>query len=417
MNTTFSLLFYLKKPKTYETGPVPIYLRITVNSQRAEASTGRECLPDKWIPSAGRASGNKEEAKALNIYLDTIQSKIYEAHRQLLNSGDLITAETLKNKYIGKGEKPRSLVKIFENHNKQIEALVGSEYAAGTLQRYKTSLKHTIDFLKWKFSVSDIDIRQIDHAFITEFEFYLRSVRKCNNNSAVKYIKNFGKVIRICIANDWLEKNPFRNYKAKVKEVERAYLNNEEILAITNKKFKSERLNQVRDIFLFSCYTGLAYADVKKLDSSQITMGIDGEKWIYTHRQKTDTRANIPLLPVALEILEKYKNHPQCLNSGFLLPVLSNQKMNSYLKEIADFCGVEKELTYHIARHTFATTVTLTNGVSIESVSKMLGHKNLTITQHYAKILDRKVSDDMKELKIKMQNNSNVSKMGFAQNQ
>ena len=402
MNNTFSLLFYLKKPKNYESGPVPIYLRITINSQRAETSTGRECLPDKWVSSAGRASGNKEEAKALNTYLDTIQSKVYEAHRQLLNSGEFITAETLKNKYVGKGEKPRSLVKIFENHNKQVEALVGSEYASGTLQRYRTSLKHTVDFLKWKYSVSDIDIRQIDHAFITEFEFYLRSVRKCNNNSAVKYIKNFGKVIRICIANDWLEKNPFRNYKAKIKEVERSYLNEEEIQAIAAKKFKSERLTQVRDIFLFSCYTGLAYADAKKLDSSQITIGIDGEKWIYTHRQKTDTRASIPLLPVALDILEKYKHHPQCLNTGKILPVLSNQKMNSYLKEIADFCGIDKELTYHIARHTFATTITLTNGVSIESVSKMLGHKHIAITQHYAKILDKKVSEDMINLKAKL---------------
>jgi site-specific recombinase XerD len=408
MNTTFSLLFYLKKPKTYQSGNIPIYARITLNSQRVEFSTGRDCNPDKWVSSAGRMSGNKEEAKTLNTYLDTIQTKVYEAHRLLLNAGEPVTAETIKNKYIGKGEKPRSLVKIFENHNKQIETLIGSEYAAGTFQRYQTSLKHTVDFLKWKYSVSDMDIRLIDHSFITEFEFYLRSVRKCNNNSAVKYIKNFGKVIRICIANDWLEKNPFRNYKAKVKEVERAYLNEEEIQALMNKKFKSERLSQVRNIFIFSCYTGLAYADVQKLDSSQIAIGIDGEKWIHTHRQKTDTRASIPLLPIALEILEKYKSHPQCLNTGKLLPVPSNQKMNSYLKEIADFCEIEKELTFHIARHTFATTITLTNGVSIESVSKMLGHKNLTITQHYAKILDKKVSEDMSLLRKKLKDKATI---------
>jgi site-specific recombinase XerD len=399
MSTTFSLLFYLKKPKAYISGPIPIYLRITVNSQRAEVSSGRDCLSERWNASAGRAFGNKEEAKALNVYLDTIQAKVYEAHRQLLNASALITAETLRNKYSGKGEKPLSLVDIFKNHNKQIEALVGQEYAIGTLQRYETSLKHVQDFLTWKFSISDIDIRQIDHAFITEFEFYLRSVRKCNNNSAVKYIKNFGKIIRICLANGWLEKNPFVNYKAKVKEVERAFLTEDEIQIISDKVFITERLNQVRDIFLFSCYTGLAYADVKKLDNAQIVTGIDGEKWIHTHRQKTDTRSNIPLLPTAMAIIRKYKDHPQCLNSDRVLPVLSNQKVNSYLKEIADCCGIEKELTFHIARHTFATSVTLTNGVSIESVSKMLGHKNLRTTQHYAKILDQKVSEDMKLLK------------------
>jgi len=292
----------------------------------------------------------------------------------------------------------------FRITTKKIEALLNDEFAPGTLERYKTSLKHTIDFLKWKYNLSDIDIKKIDHAFITEYEFYLRSVRKCNNNTAVKYIKNFSKIIRICIANGWLDKNPFVNYKAKVKEVERAYLVQEEIQAILDKEFASERLNQVRDIFLFSCFTGLAYIDVKQLTRSNIDLGIDGGKWIFTNRQKTDTRSNIPLLPIAESILDKYKQHPQCLNETKLLPVLSNQKMNSYLKEIAAVCSINKELTFHIARHTFATTVTLTNGVPIESVSKMLGHKNLRTTQHYAKILDRKVSEDMQELRNKLAN-------------
>ena len=210
-----------------------------------------------------------------------------------------------------------------------------------------------------------------------------------------------------------LDKNPFVNYKAKVKEVERAYLVQEEIQAIVDKEFATERLNQVKDIFLYSCFTGLAYIDVKQLTRSNIGLGIDGGKWIFTNRQKTDTRSNISLLPIAEEILDKYKQHPQCLNEGKLLPVLSNQKMNSYLKEIADLCEINKELTFHIARHTFATTVTLTNGVPIESVSKMLGHKNLRTTQHYAKILDRKVSDDMKVLRTKIlfKESENTQKM------
>jgi site-specific recombinase XerD len=255
--------------------------------------------------------------------------------------------------------------------------------------------------LEWKYNISDIEITKIDHAFITEYEFYLRSVRNCANNTAVKYIKNFNKIIKLCLANHWIDRNPFANYKSKVKEVERVYLSEEEIQSITNKDFKNERLSLVRDIFLFSCFTGLAYIDVKNLTKSHISIGIDGDKWIFTHRQKTETASKIPILPVTQMIIDKYENHPQSKNQEKLLPILSNQKMNAYLKEIAGVCKIDKELTFHIARHTFATTVTLTNGVPIESVSKMLGHKNLRTTQHYAKVLDKKVSEDMKILRDK----------------
>ena len=203
------------------------------------------------------------------------------------------------------------------------------------------------------------------------------------------------------MANDWLDKNPFANYKSKVKEVERVYLSEEEIQNIIEKDFKTERLSLVRDIFLFSCFTGLAYIDVKNLTKSHISIGIDGEKWIFTHRQKTESASKIPILPLTQMIIDKYEDNPQSVNQEKLLPILSNQKMNAYLKEIATVCNIEKELTFHIARHTFATTVTLTNGVPIESVSKMLGHKNLRTTQHYAKVLDKKVSEDMKILRAK----------------
>ncbi|WP_426277694.1 tyrosine-type recombinase/integrase [Chryseobacterium sp. S-02] len=218
----------------------------------------------------------------------------------------------------------------------------------------------------------------------------------------MKYLKNFKKIIRLCMAHGWITKDPFLGYKAKIKAVERHFLSKEEIQMIYEKKFASDRLNQVRDIFLFSCYTGLAYVDVKQLSKSNINIGIDGDHWIFTHRQKTDTSTRVPLLPVARELVLKYENHPQCVNSDVLFPVLSNQKMNSYLKEIASVCGINKDFTFHIARHTFATTVTLSNGVPIESVSKMLGHTNIKTTQHYAKILDKKVSDDMAVLKGKL---------------
>jgi len=201
------------------------------------------------------------------------------------------------------------------------------------------------------------------------------------------------------MANGWLNKDPFSNYKAKVKDVERVYLTEEEIQAIINKDFKIERVAMVRDIFVFSCFTGLAYIDVKQLTKNNISLGIDGDKWIFKNRQKTDTTSKIPLLPMAQEIINKYENHPVCINEDRLLPILSNQKMNAYLKEIADMCEINKDLTFHIARHTFATTITLSNGVPLETVSKMLGYTSLKTTQHYAKIFDNKISEDMMILK------------------
>ena len=401
MNATISILFYLKRAKANAQGLAPIFQRITINGRRLDNSTGKFVDPSKWHPEMSKMRGNSEEARLINGHLDNLRTKILIAEKELNKKDIPVNLETLKNMLLGTKERQRLLVPIFEEHNNKIKELLGIEYAPGTYERYQTSLKHTKDFLNWKYSISDIDITKIDHAFITDYEFYLRSVRKCANNTAVKYIKNFNKIIKLCLANDWLEKNPFANYKSKVKEVERVYLSEGEIQNIINKDFKTERLSLVRDIFLFSCFTGLAYIDVKNLTKSHISIGIDGDKWIFTHRQKTESASKIPVLPVTQMIIDKYADHPQAINEEKLLPILSNQKMNAYLKEIAAVCEIEKELTFHIARHTFATTVTLTNGVPIESVSKMLGHKNLRTTQHYAKVLDRKVSEDMRILKDK----------------
>ena len=401
MKTKVSILFYAKKAKAATNGLVPIYTRITINGKRIELSTNRFVEVSKWSTEAGKMKGTSEEARSINNHLDILKSQIRDVEMELIHKKTAVTTETIKSKLLGADDRARMLVPIFQDHNNKIKELIGKEYAPGTLERYTTSLKHTIEFMQWKYNISDIDITKIDHAFITDYEFWLRSVRNCANNTAVKYIKNFNKIIKICLANHWIEKNPFANYKPKVKEVERVYLTENEIQSIMEKEFKTERLSLVRDIFLFSCFTGLAYIDVKNLTKSHISFGIDGEKWIFTHRQKTESASKIPILPVTQMIIDKYENHPQCNNEDKLLPILSNQKMNAYLKELADICNIEKELTFHIARHTFATTVTLTNGVPIESVSKMLGHKNLRTTQHYAKVLDRKVSEDMKILKDK----------------
>ena len=403
MNKTFNLLFFVKKNKIRTNGTAPIYLRITIDGKAAEIAAKRYIDPKKWDNKAHKAVGNSQEAKILNAYLKTLEQQVYDFHYLMLKEEDFVTAESLKSKLLGTDVTTRMLIPIFQEHNDKVEALVGQDFAPGTLERYKTSLKHTQEFLNWKYKVSDIDITKIDHVFIMDYDFWLRSVRKCANNTAVKYIKNFKKIIRLCMANGWLSKDPFLGYKAKLKVVERPYLAKEEIQAVYEKEFASDRLSQVRDIFLFSCYTGLAYVDVKQLSKSNINTGIDGNQWIFTRRQKTDTSTRVPLLPLAQELVLKYENHPQCVNSDVLFPVLSNQKMNSYLKEIASVCGINKDLTFHIARHTFATTVTLSNGVPIESVSKMLGHTNIKTTQHYAKILDKKVSYDMVNLKKVLQ--------------
>ena len=270
------------------------------------------------------------------------------------------------------------------------------------IKRYLVLERHTVAFLRENFGASDFDIRKIDFAFVTDYEFYLRSVRKMGNNAAVKHMKMFRKILNICLNNNWIQTDPFSHFKGKYKKLDKAILTQAEIEAIAGKEFISELLCQVRDIFLFCCYTGLAYSDVQKLRISDISQGFDGEQWIIMRRVKTNQACNIPLLPEARNIVDKYSNHQICSLKENLLPVSSNQKMNEYLKEIAVLCGINKPVTCHMARHTFATTVTLQNGVPIETVSRMLGHTNIRTTQIYAKILDIKVSRDMLELKNKL---------------
>jgi len=409
MKTKITVLYYLRKSKVNAQGQMPIYQRITINGQRLDISSGFFILEDKWSKETSKIKGNSEEARIINSQLEMIKAQVYETQKKLFMNQTEINFENFKNEFLGKKERERMLIPIFVEHNRKIKELVGHEYAAGTLERYETSLKHTKEFLIWKYNISDINIDKIDHAFITEYEFYLRSVRKCANNTAVKYIKNFHKIINQCLANGWLQKDPFVNYKAKIKEVIREFLTEKELEEIINKQFTTERLELVRDIFIFSCFTGLAYIDVQQLTTDNIAMGIDGDKWIFKNRQKTDTASKIPLLPTAQEIITKYENHPVCVNENRSLPILSNQKMNAYLKEIADVCGIKKDLTFHIARHTFATTVTLSNGVPLETVSKMLGHTNLKTTQHYAKILDKKIGEDMMVLKSKYKSTTSLS--------
>jgi site-specific recombinase XerD len=402
MNAKVSVLFYAKKSKTKSNLRVPIYLRITVNGKRAEFSTGKDVEISKWSSAQNRLKGNSEEARALNKYLDILQSNVLILENKLALSRESFGAIDIKNLLTGANTTERYLIPIFEEHNSKIEKLLGKEYAPATLKNFKTCLAHLKEFL-WKFhKKSDIDIQKLEPSFLNDFDFFLRSKPNINNNSAVKHTKNLSKILKLCYQNNWIEKDLVIFYKGKFQEVNVNFLSEKEIKTIKNKDFIGSGLNIVRDIFIFSCYTGLAYIDIFNLTKEQITIDVDRNFWIRTNRQKTGTNSNIPLLPIAEEIIRKYENHPLVSNSGKLLPVFSNQKINEYLKTIADNCNINKKLTFHCARHTFATTITLSNNVPIESVSKMLGHKSIKTTQHYAKILDSKVSNDMNALKEKL---------------
>lgn len=388
----------VRRNKANANGDVPIYLKIIIDGKPSEIST-KQWVPEKlWSSEKGRIKGNNESSRAVNALLDNLKILITKTYNGLVEKGEDVTAEKIKNICFGKALSQKTLIDVFNYHNTQMKALIGKDFAKGTLVRYETSLKLIKEFLKYQYSLSDIPLKDLNYEFLTNLEYWFKTVRKCAHNTTIKYITNLRKIINIAIKNDWLEKDPFVKFKVTLKEVKREALTKEEIESLISKDFGTNRLDYVRDIFVFCCYTGLAYADVEKLDPSQIQKGIDGKSWIFTERTKTKTRSNIPLLSTAFTILEKYKNNPNAVNKGKCFPVLTNQKMNAYLKEIADVCGINKKLTTHLARHTFATTITLTNGVPLETVSSMLGHKNIRTTQIYAKVVQTKVSVDMDKL-------------------
>jgi len=402
MSTNYSLLFYLKKPKNYVSGAKPIYMRITIDGSVCEISTGKSCEPIRWNSKANRSKGNTEEVKTLNSYLEMLNLKVAALHLEILKMGEIPTIELLKSKITGKTENQKTLLSVLKDHNFKMESLLGNGFRENTLKGYRTTYSHLESYITKQFSTTDIELHKIDHSFVVGYEYYLRSEKGCSDISAAKYMKHLRKIINLSLAHGWIATNPFKFYKTHAKPKEKSYLNRDELKRIENKKLDILRLQHVRDIFVFCCYTGLSYADVTKLCRDNIEVGIDNRFWIKIRRQKTNTMSSIPILPKALEILETYRDYPPCESNNLMLPILSNQKMNSYLKEIADLCGITKELTFHIARHTFATTITLSNGVPIETVSKMLGHLDIRTTQHYAKLLDNRISNDMETLIAKM---------------
>ncbi len=402
METTFSVLFYLRSSRLDKNGEATVYLRITVDGERAELTTKRKIIPKQWNRHKGRAIGTSKKATELNRFLEELQYKVFGIQAKYTTKRKPFTAEMIKSKLGGKRTRtPKMLLELYQEHNKELAERVGKDYSANAYWRHLRTYKHLKGFIAKEFKKTDIPLKKIDLRFIQQFERYLRVEKLGGQNNRTKYVTNFKKIIRIAYAHDWISKNPFFHWKAQWKAVEREALTQRELQLLIHAKFKDERLERVRDVFVFSCFTGLAYVDVKKLSESHIVFGMNGERWIKTKRAKTQTASTIPLLPIAEQILAKYHIWSKQNNPSLCLPMMSNQKTNMNLKEIGKLCGIQKRLTFHLARHTFATTVTLANGVPIESVSKMLGHRSLATTQIYAKVVDRKLREDMQKVRGK----------------
>lgn len=401
METTYSVIATIRKKRT-KNGKALIMLRITVNGCRAEISVKRKIDPERWDSSANRVKGNKGDAREINALIDKLMLRLNKIYAGLVEEDDVVTADKIKQIFQGKEPVRKTLLEAFDHHNLMMKSRVGIDFSPSTYTRYKTTYDHIKNFLLHQYSQSDIFLQQIRYPFITDLEHYLKVVRKCNHNSTLKYIRNFRKIMNMAVKNDWMDKDPFKAYQVKLKDTKRVFLTREELQVLEVKQIEINRLDQVRDVFVFCCYTGLSYVDVEKLSLKEIVIGLDGDQWISIDRTKTGNASNVPILPKAHQILLKYRDQPEIAISGRLLPVISNQRINAYLKEVATLCGIEKRLTFHAARHTFATTVTLSNGVPIETVSAMLGHKNFRTTQIYAKVVQEKINKDMQKLRNKL---------------
>ena len=398
---TFSIHFWLNTSKK-KNNITPVYARVTVNGKRAEISLKRYQSVTSWDPKAKRARPRTPNAQALNAYLDQVYADLLACQKQLLSEFKLITAQAIKARYLGEDEQEKTLLEMVDYHNTTMKTVL----KFGTLKNYYTTERYLKRFLKAKIKSTDIYLKQLSYRFIIDFEQYLRkgpSINKgqpLNNNGVMKHLERLKKLMNLALQLEWIEKDPFVRFKLKFTKHQRDYLSESELQIFEQGVLKAEHHGKTRDVFVFSCYTGLSYADVKSLTNDNIVRGIDGDYWIFTQREKTEQPVKIPLLDKALEIIKKYDNDAE--NNEKLLPVYSNQKTNVYLKEITALFEINKNITFHSARHTFATTVTLSNGVPIETVSKLLGHTKLSTTQVYARVIEQKVSADIRNLKDKL---------------
>jgi integrase len=338
--------------------------------------------------------GTSPEAKQINEYIQQTQSKLIAIYNEMLKDGD-INLDNLIERFYGRDVSPMTLMELVKHHNADIQKRIGVDYTFSTFEKYDILRKKLESFIPFRYSKQDIRLKDLTHDFAAEFDYYLRKNDGNSHNTVAKYLKNLKRILNVAVTSKWIKQNPFDEIKAVYKDVERVYLSLAELKTIEAKSFRLERLNIVKDLFLFQCYTGLAYSDMAKLTEADITNGIDGNKWIIIRRKKTDVRSVIPPLQQSLAIIDRYKDN----DSGRLLPCYAIQKFNAYLHEIAELCEINKNLTSHVGRRTFATTIALANGVSIETIAKILGHTSTKITHQYAVVTDLKVSEEMKKIK------------------
>jgi len=403
MRSTFNVLFYIKRNEPKKDGRVVIMVRITINGIRSQFSSKLLVQPEQWDSKNERVKGQVAEARNLNRLLENIGSSLNVHYNKFMSIDGHVTPERLKNIFLGLEEQEQTIISFFDKYNDQYKLKVGTTSTHKTYTRYLLTRERLVEFMKQRYNLSDMPINEMTVSFIDEFYLYIRNNTECNHNSSLKFLQRFRTILYFAKNNGLSFNDPFGSFRFRYDKVNRGYLDQDELDILYTKKFPSARLSQVRDIFIFSCYTGLAYVDVFELTEDKIRKAFDGHLWIMTKRQKTDVNTNVRLLDIPLAILEKYKGKQK---NGKVLPVISNQKINDYLEEIADICGIGKKITFHVARHTFASTVALGNDVPMESIQSMLGHADIKTTQIYAHVIDRKLSRDMDKM-AKAVNNRN----------
>lgn len=404
---SFRVLFFLKKTRLLKNGEASVCMRITVNGTRVENNIRKSIAPALWSQAKETARGKSRRACDLNTYIEEARIKLYQIFCELEQQNRPVTAHLLQELFFGqeKPEEVRTLLGTMQEHNDQCRALVGTDYALITVRRYESCRRYLAELIRQRYGKEDLPLTEVNGELVRAFAFYLKTEKGCQQNTVIRYMKCLKKITNLARANDWMAKDPFLGIRFHEKEVVREFLTMDELQTIYRKEFPLERLTLVRDVFIFAAFTGLAFIDVQQLAPEHIVRDNNGNLWIRKPRQKTKNMCNIPLLNIPQEILRKYANHPTCRKKGVLLPVPCNQKMNSYLKEIADICMIRKNLTTHCARHSYATSVCLANGVSLENVAKMLGHSNIKMTQHYARVLDSSILRDMNQVQAALSSN------------
>ena len=396
---TFTILFWINTSRI-KNDEAKIYARITVNGKRVNISLKYKVAVNNWDKKKSRAIGKGQESRMINHYLDQVHSKLFKCYQELKGEEKLVTAVAIKNRFLGIDTQHYSMRDLIDYHNKTMEHKLHKH----TMRHYRTSQSYILLLINRRYKSDDIYLKNITYSFIIEFENMLRSLGqgRLANNTIMKHIQRLRKMMTMAFHMEWIDKDPFVRFRAKIEKVERGFLTDEELKRFEELPCSTDSLRLVRDLFIFSCYTGIAYSDIMLLTKENMVFGLDGYQWITTTRKKNGNAIKIPLLPKAMSIIKCYEKNPGSELAGTLFPKMSNQKINGYLKEIGSLCDIQKNITFHVARHTFATTVTLSNGVPIETVSKILGHSKITTTQIYAKEVERKVSEDMFSLREKL---------------